>query len=360
MAVEEVIRCPACNGEIEVSTIPPGAAIFCPYCQHQFNAYRIFGNYRLDKLLGEGGMGSVYEAVDINLNRPVAIKVLKATLSEDKKFAATFVREVEITAALSHPNIVQVFSFGEHNGQYYLVMELIGHYTLDNEITKRRRLSELEVVDIGIGVASGLEFALQRGGLIHRDIKPGNILFGKDRTPKVVDFGLALTPETAEESSGEIWGTPYYVSPERLEAIPEDFRSDMYSLGMTLYHSLAGRPAFEAQTAEMVASMHLTEHPLPIQTYAPNISEATSFAIMQCIARTADRRWQSYREFIEQLEDAKRRLLQAPATAKAIPKIQVVEEEDDSKRMIFVIAGGVILVVLGVAGFIMAKMFNTL
>lgn len=302
-------------------------------------------------------MGSVYEALDTKLNRLVAIKVLKAGLSQDKKFSETFLREVEITASLSHPNIVQVFSFGEHNNQYYLVMELIGHNTLDNEISKRKRLTEAEVIDIGIGVASGLQFALEKGNLIHRDIKPGNILFSANRVPKVVDFGLALTPETAEESTGEVWGTPYYVSPERLEGIPEDFRSDMYSLGMTLYHTLAGRPAFEASTAELVAMMHITDQPLPLQTYVPTISEQASYAIMRAMARKADQRFQSYGEFISQLEDAKRRLATPSATP---PRTVVAQPEADNKQMMILIGIGIGIVVLGVLAVIGYKMMNAI
>jgi len=354
---EEIIHCPSCQGEIEVSAITAGSQIICPYCNHQFASFKFFGHYRLQRLLGEGGMGSVYEALDTKLNRLVAIKVLKAGLSHDKKFSATFLREVEITASLSHPNIVQVFSFGEHNNQYYLVMELIGHYTLDHEINKRKRMTEAEVIDIGIGVASGLQFALEKGNLIHRDIKPGNILLSNSRVPKVVDFGLALTPETAEESTGEVWGTPYYVSPERLEGVTEDFRSDMYSLGMTLYHTLAGRPAFEATTAELVAMMHITDQPLPLQTYVPSISEQASYAIMRAMARDPEKRFQSYHEFISQLEDAKRRL----ASPVAAPSRTVIAQpEADNKQMLMVIGIGVAIVVIGVVGFIAYRMFNAI
>jgi serine/threonine protein kinase len=317
----------------------------------------IFGNYRLDQVLGEGGMGTVYEAYDLSLDRTVAIKVLKRELSEDQKFIATFLREVEITSSLSHPNIVQVYTFGEVEGQYYLVMEHIGHVTLDDELARRKRLTEAEVIDIGIGVASGLQFAFEQGGLIHRDIKPGNVLFGADRIPKVVDFGLALTPETADHFAGEIWGTPYYVSPERLEGIPEDFRSDMYSLGTSLYHLLVGRPPFDATTAEIVATKHLTEQPLPIKTFAPYVSDQTSYAILRAMARHPDQRFQSYQEFIGQLEDSKRRLhsqaqqaAHSPASQTVNVTAQVETAEEEKLMKTLLIAGGAVigLVVIGV------------
>jgi serine/threonine protein kinase len=266
--ISSSIPCPSCEQAIDVTEIKIGSTIGCPYCEHRFVVWKDFNEYRLEELVGEGGMGSVYRATDMNLNRVVAVKLLREELSADEKFISTFLREVEITASLTHPNIVQVYSFGEHLNHYYLVMEFIGHHTLDDVIMEQGRLNEVDVLDIAIGVASGLNFALQRGQLVHRDIKPGNILFGHNNTPKVVDFGLAMTPETADTDE-EIWGTPYYVSPERLEGNPEDFRSDMYSLGVSLYHALAGRPPFDANTAELVAAKHLTENPLRSKPWPP-------------------------------------------------------------------------------------------
>lgn len=318
--------------------------------------YRI-DHYVLQSQLGEGGMGTVYKAWDSNLNRHVAIKLLRKELTEDEKFVQTFIREVEITAVLTHPNIVQVYSFGQIEGRYYLVMELIESPTLDDIILNQpRSLTELQIIEIGIGVASGLDFALQRGGLIHRDIKPGNMLFGTGQAVKVVDFGLALTPETAD-STGEIWGTPYYISPERLEGIPEDFRSDMYSLGVSLYHAAAGRPPFDADTAEIVASKHLIERPLPLQTFAPYLSENTAYAIMRAMARQPADRFASYAEFIGQLEDSKRRILNENS-APASQSYEIVAQSEADKNIIWIVVGVVVLVVLAVGGFFAWKFLH--
>lgn len=296
-------------------------------------------------------MGSVYESTDLNLNRTVAIKVLKPELSEDKKFIQNFLFEVEVTAQLTHPNIVQVYAFGQHEGQYYLVMEFISAETLDDRIMNQERLNEMEVLDAAIGVSSGLNFALQRGSLIHRDIKPGNVLFSSSNTPKVVDFGLAVTPETADTGSeGDIWGTPYYVSPERLEQIPEDFRSDMYSLGVSLYHALSGRPPFDANTAELVAAKHLSESPLPLKTLAPTVSDHTAYAIMKAMARHPEDRFNSYEEFIEQLEDAKRRM-QGDEAGSAQTAYTVVEAADVKDKKVIAGIGitvGLVLLSIGV------------
>ena len=348
----EIIACPACGQSIEVGGLGIGTQIECPSCAHTFPVSKMFHHYELQEQIGEGGMGTVYQANDVNLNRRVAVKVLKRELSEDKKFIANFLREVEITASLTHPNIVQVFNFGDYEGHYYLVMEYIGHQTFDDRITGPQRMTEHEVLDIGIGVANGLNFALQRGGLIHRDIKPGNILFAPDGSTKVVDFGLAITPDTAD-SSGEIWGTPYYVSPERLEGKTEDFRSDMYSLGISLYHALAGRPPFDASTAELVAAKHLNSTPLPLKTFAPQTSDHCTYAIMKAMARQMDDRFQSYGEFIEQMEDAKRRLMEHETGL--IPRKETYEvsvPEEDSKTAMMVIIAVVVVIVLVVGGII--------
>ncbi|MDD5261734.1 MAG: serine/threonine-protein kinase [Methylacidiphilales bacterium] len=352
---QNTLNCAHCGQLIDVTDLPIGTTIECPSCSKSFTIWKNFDHYRLEILLGEGGMGSVYRATDLNLNRVVAIKVLKPELSEDKKFISNFMREVEITASLTHPNIVHVYSFGENEGRYYLVMEYIGHQTLDDLIMERKKLGEAEVLDIGVGVANGLNFALQNGGLIHRDIKPGNILFGPNNIPKVVDFGLAVTPETAELNS-EIWGTPYYVSPERLEFHPEDFHSDMYSLGVTLYHCLAGRPPFDASTAELVAAKHLNEAPLPLKTYAPYVSEHSTYTIMKAMARRPDDRFSSYGELVEQLEDAKRRIVNEPAE-QLTPQIAVAEEGVDDKRLFLVGAIAVGVIVLIVAGIFVWKFF---
>lgn len=346
----QTLSCPKCGQLVDVSELAVGSEIECPACAHHFPVTRLFHHYQLERTLGEGGMGVVYLAQDLNLGRVVAIKVLKEDLSADTKFITNFLKEVEITASLTHPNIVQVFAFGEHQGQYYLVMEYIGERTFDDDILEYKKLDEARVIDIGIGVASGLNFALQRGGLIHRDIKPGNILIGANGVPKVVDFGLAMTRETAEAAAGgEIWGTPYYVSPERLEGKVEDFRSDMYSLGISLYHALAGRPPFDASTADLVAAKHLNETPLPLKTYAPTVTDQTTYAISRAMARLPESRFASYTEMIEQLEDAKRRLVATPVGAVGGSAV-AVESETENTRMLWIggVAVGVVMMVIGV------------
>jgi serine/threonine protein kinase len=267
-----------------------------------------FGNYQLERELGQGGMGTVYLAKDSGLNRYVALKILRSDLGDDPSFSRKFLEEVEVTASLAHPNIIRVFTLGEQEGRLYLVMEHLDEPSLENRMDKQTKVSEREVLEIGIGIASALQFAHEETGLIHRDIKPGNILFGRGNIPKLADFGLAAGARSALGQQDEIWGTPYYVSPERLLREPEDIRSDIYSLGATLYHAMAGRPPFEAETAEEVAKRHISDRPPPLRSLCPDAQEQTVLTLDKCLAKKSSARWGSYTELLSQLADALRRL----------------------------------------------------
>ena len=267
-----------------------------------------FGNYRLERELGHGGMGTVYLAQDTGFHRKVALKILKTDLSDDPTFAQKFLEEVEVTASLAHPNIIRVYTLGEQDGRLYLVMEHLDQPSLEGKMEKFGKIPEREVLEIGIGIASALQFAHEETGLIHRDIKPGNILFGRGNIPKLADFGLAAGARSALGQQDEIWGTPYYVSPERLNREEEDIRSDIYSLGATLYHALAGRAPFEADTAEEVARRHLMDRPPPLRSLCQDAHEQTVFTLDRCLQKKVNQRWSSYGEIISQLEDARRRL----------------------------------------------------
>jgi eukaryotic-like serine/threonine-protein kinase len=267
-----------------------------------------FGNYQLERELGQGGMGTVYLAQDSGLHRQVALKILRSDLGDDPSFAKKFLEEVEVTASLAHPNIIRVFTLGEQDGRLYLVMEHLDQPSLENRMENLAKVSERDVLEIGLGIASALQFAHEETGLIHRDIKPGNILFGRGNIPKLADFGLAAGARSAQGQQDEIWGTPYYVSPERLLREPEDIRSDIYSLGATLFHAIAGRPPFEAETAEEVAKRHISDRPPPLRSLCPEAQEQTVLTLDKCLAKKTDNRWASYTELISQLADALRRL----------------------------------------------------
>jgi len=266
-----------------------------------------FGNYQIERELGRGGMGTVHLAKDIGLNRKVALKILRSDLGQDVGFSKKFLEEVEITASLAHPNIIRVFTLGEQDGRLYLIMEYLDEPSMEQRMEKHGKLLEKDVLEIGIGIASALQFAHEETGLIHRDIKPGNILFGRGKIPKLADFGLAAGARSALQQQDEIWGTPYYVSPERLLRQPEDIRSDIYSLGATLYHALAGRPPFEAETAEEVARRHISDRPPPLRSFCPHAQEQTVFTLDKCLNKDPEARWPNYEDFIRQMADALRR-----------------------------------------------------
>jgi serine/threonine protein kinase len=269
---------------------------------------RAFGNYLLERELGQGGMGTVYLAKDNGLNRYVALKILRSDLGEDPSFSIKFLEEVEVTASLAHPNIIRVFTLGEQEGRLYLVMEHLDQPSLEDLMQTRGKIPEKEVLEIGIGIASALQFAHEETGLIHRDIKPGNILFGRGNIPKLADFGLAAGARTALGQQDEIWGTPYYVSPERLLREQEDIRSDIYSLGATLYHAMAGRPPFEAETAEEVARRHISDRAPSLRSFCTEAQEQTILTLDQCLAKKISHRPTSYQTFLSKFRDSLRRL----------------------------------------------------
>jgi serine/threonine protein kinase/DNA-directed RNA polymerase subunit RPC12/RpoP len=346
--------CSKCGNLIDVTGLEPGDGITCPYCAHEFAITRQFGNFVLERQLGAGGMGAVYLGKDTTLNRVVAVKVLKPELVNDQKFLATFLREAEITASLNHPNIVQVYAFGQHEGVYYMVVEYISGGSLDDKIAERGQITELEGIEIGIAVARGLECALNRGGLIHRDIKPGNLLFNSSNTPKVVDFGLSLSFETTDHFDGEIWGTPYYVAPEKLEREKETFQSDLYSLGATLFHAMSGRPPYEGDDPNAVAMMHLSGNVISLKAFVPDISDQTAYAVAKAMARYPEDRYESYAAFIEQLEDAKRRITDPNFRENQKKTVEILGSPDSNKYKTWLIIGMVAVVVI-MAGLLVWK-----
>jgi len=296
--------CPACGLLIDVAQEEPLARVVCPGCGEKFRVERAFDNFALLETLGVGGMGSVYKARDTRLNRSVALKILRPELSADPNEIRRLEHEARATAAVNDPHVVQVFSSGTDHGQFYLVMELVDQGSLDDRMAEQGKVGEAQVLDTGIQVARGLRAAHEKG-LIHRDIKPGNILFADDATAKIGDFGLAVAAEQNAEAQNEIWGTPYYVAPERLNNEPEDFRSDIYSLGATLYHAMAGRPPFEGETNSATALRDLKNNPLSIGAVVPGLRRETVRTIDRMIAPDPGQRFASYDEVIDALEQAR-------------------------------------------------------
>jgi serine/threonine protein kinase len=337
--------CTNCASLLDVGDLEPFAKVHCPICGTAIRARTQLKNFTLVEVLGAGGMGAVYKALDTHLDRMVALKVVRKEYSADAEYLAKFEREARITASVNHPHVVKVYSFGSDHGLFYIAMELVDKGSLDDLMNLQGRVAEIQALGVGIQVAQGLEAAHQKG-LIHRDVKPGNILFAGAKTAKIVDFGLALLAEHEAEERGEVWGTPYYVAPEKLDHLPEDFRSDMYSLGGTLFHAIAGRPPFEADTASTVALKHLKSKAVSLQAFAPDVTSATAYVINRTLSKDPDQRYQSYAELIEHLEYARGQLL-ANAEGPRRPKQRVVVEGAATQKVGAIITLLLILAVIG-------------
>ena len=218
--------------------------------------------YRIIKPIGEGGMASVFLATQLSLDREVALKVMSPMLASNSEFASRFLVEGKITAKLQHPNLVTVYDIGTHNGVYYLAAEYIPAGTLKERITEGGLLVA-EILDIASDIALGLDFAHQKG-FVHRDVKPGNVLFRNDGRVVLADFGIAKAMDGSNSSTvaGASIGTPDYMSPEQARGEPVDGRTDLYSLGTVLYEMLVGHPPYQASDPFTVALMHVTQ-PVP-------------------------------------------------------------------------------------------------
>lgn len=288
--------------------LPPLATEACKKCGMSIMMPMQLRQFELRSKIASGGHGKVYRAFDNVLQRLVAIKLMRRELENDPEALESFYREARACASLNHTNIIHIYSFDELDGQRYLVMELADRGSLDTRIEKQHRLSELEVLDIGIKVASALDMALKHN-LLHRDIKPGNILFNADNEPKLVDFGLARSPDAEPESLAVTEGTPYYVAPEKIKRERETALSDMYSLGCTLYHALTGHVPFEAPTVEELVAAHVHTPVTPPNLVVPEISGPTNDALMKVLAKNPADRFLSYDEFRMTLELARSQYL---------------------------------------------------
>jgi serine/threonine protein kinase len=305
----KMVKCGWCENTMFIpGDLPPLATEPCSKCGHPVMMPMQLRQFELRSLIGSGGNGNVYRAWDTTLERFVAVKLMKKELMEDAKAMEGFYREARACARLNHTNIIHIYTFDEWENQQYLVMELADRGSLDQKIDKLRALAELEVLDTGIKIASALDMALKYN-LLHRDIKPGNILFNADHEPKLVDFGLARSVEAEVESTDVTEGTPYYVAPEKIKREPETFLSDMYSLGATLYHAITGHVPFDAPTVEELVAAQVHTQLTPPNLVVPEITQPTSDALVRSLAKNPADRFHSYDEFVMALEAARSLLL---------------------------------------------------
>ncbi len=299
------VACGHCRQMLDVSAMAPFLEFACPHCGTRQVVPARFGGFLLLGLLGRGGMGAVYHGLDEQLNRHVAIKVLQTSIGANAELVATFRREARSAAALNHPNVVQVYSFGVERGQPYMVMELLTGGRLDQMLAKGEPLDEAFVMNVGASIAQGLSAASEIG-LMHGDVKPENILFDNGGVPKIVDFGLATFMQQRHTVDG-VWGTPYYIAPEKVRHQTSDARSDIYSLGATLFHALTGKPPFDGETPVDVVKARLLAPAPRIETVRPGLSQTTSEIIARMLEMEPARRYPTYASLLGDLpKDADR------------------------------------------------------
>src|SRR5271154_6722701 len=250
------------------------------------------GRYQVTHLIARGGMAIVYRAQDTLLNRPVALKTLYPELSADQQFVEGFRREAQAAANLSHPNIVPVFDWGEDNGTYFIVMEFVDGRALSSILRTAGPLHPDRAAEIAADVAGALAYA-HRHGVVHRDVKPGNVLITEEGTIKVTDFGIARAVNTEESltQTGAVMGTATYFSPEQAEGMGVDSRSDIYSLGVVLFEMVTGRPPFMGDTPVAVASKHVRENPPTPRDINPSIPPTFEAIILKAMAKNPDHRY---------------------------------------------------------------------
>lgn len=348
LAPENIVDCQDCGNPMDISQVAPFTKVECPTCGKQVRVKFAFGPYTLIRRHAVGGMSMVFVARDKTLNREVALKILSEDYSANERRIAAFEEEARITASFSHPHVVRVLTTGKAFGRIYIAMELVpgGHF--EARIQELGKVSEKEMLPLAIEVAQGLK-AAHAAGLIHRDVKPGNILLDSEGHAKLVDFGLALVTKGGKAKATEIWATPYYVPPETIEGAAEDLRSDIYAFGATLYHALAGVPSCGEETMATDILREAKQKVIPLGRREPQLSIDTCRIVDKAMAYDPADRFQSYDELIGRLESALKRVL----TGVANESSQTVEKRRVETRratLLTSIAVGGVLTVALVAG----------
>ena len=286
------------------------------------------GNFEIVTKLGEGGMGEVYKGIDILLDRQVAIKALRPELAARPEIVERFLSEAVALAKLNHPNIATLYSFFQENDRYYMVLEFVAGEPLDKLIGRYHTLPWMDAVDLARQALAGLSHA-HHEGIIHRDIKPGNMMLTKNLQLKLMDFGIARILQTARMTkTGHLIGTLEYMSPEQIQGQEVDPRSDIYSLGIVLYEMLSGRLPFQATTDYALIRQQVESVPLPVIKLATDIPARLNSAVMTALAKTPGERYDNATAFANELAEIVDATSRLPAAQKDIvPVIEAVETQ---------------------------------
>lgn len=315
---------------------------------------RQFDGYEILRELGSGGMGAVYEAVIAETGEHVAIKVRTKRIGagateEDRR---RFEREASVAAAINHPNVARVLGNGSFEDLDYLVMEYVDGMPLNEVMKEKVRLPGKKCLDLVLQAARGLQAAYECGS-IHRDIKPENLMMTQDGRIKIVDFGLAKNDkmDSFKTATGVVMGTPHYISPEQASGMPVDHRSDIYSLGATLYHLLAGRPPFDGENAFSILHKQIHAEVRSLTQWNPGVPDAVCQMVYRMLAKHPDARYQTYGHLIRVLQDLLSGRDRPSLTMEAVDESRLqadrLQAQQDRKRMM--VAGAILALVAAMA-----------
>lgn len=314
-------QCPFCRGIVAVDNADLGIDVQCGHCGEvvtvpysRVTTGAVIADFIILEELGRGGMGIVYLTHQISLDRPAALKVLSDTYANNAEFVVNFIKEARAAAKLNHPHIVQAYAVGEDEGIFYFAMENIDGETMKQVLKRKKIIPVDEAILIIQQIAEALDYAWKEQKLIHRDIKPDNIMITKNGRGKLADLGLSrVAGELDDSEDDEVMGTPQYISPEHLTGAPMDVRSDIYSLGATLYHLITGKFPFEGRTATEIARKHLEEKLVPPHDINSDIPEDVSLIVVKMMAKNVKKRYQDAEELVDDLRLVRRG--KTPSTA---------------------------------------------
>ncbi len=307
-------QCPFCRGIVSVDNADMGTDVQCGHCGVQVTvptsrvaSGAVIGDFIILREIGRGGMGIVYLAHQISLDRPAGLKILAENYANNAEFVVGFIKEARAAAKLNHPNIVQAYAVGEDEGIFYFAMEYIDGETMKNVLKRDQVIPVDQAISIIQQISEALDYAWKEQKLIHRDIKPDNIMLTSNGRAKLADLGLAkVAGEIDDSEDDEVMGTPQYISPEHLTGAPMDSRSDIYSLGATFYHFITGRFPYEGSTASEIAQQHLFGTLIPPDKINPDIPEALSRIVVKMMAKDPALRYQDTAELADDLRLVRR------------------------------------------------------